>query len=60
MLPPILAVTTGAAVAAGPMIQVRTLSHRTFCQQLLFGITLDVEDDPHIERHKGYLSQQYA
>ena len=31
MLPPILAVTTGAAVAVGPMIQVSTLSHRIFC-----------------------------
>ena len=30
ILPPIFAVTTGAAVAAGPMIQVSTLSHRIF------------------------------
>ena len=33
ILPPIFAVTTGAAVAAGPMIQVSTLSHRIFCQR---------------------------
>ena len=34
IFPPILAVTTGAAVAAGPMIQVSTLSQRIFCQRL--------------------------
>ena len=34
MLPPIFAVTTGAAVAAGPMIQVSRLSNNSFCHRL--------------------------
>ena len=34
ILPPIFAVTTGAAVAVGPMMQVSTLSHRILCSGL--------------------------
>ena len=34
ILPPIFAVTTGAAVAVGPMMQVRMLSQRILCSGL--------------------------